>query len=75
MAMFFREEWARRNKSVSVTISHDPFTPYVEENLGNDFVYIESREQRKKLLRERGFEILPASNRRASPKPIYVFQR
>lgn len=53
----------------------DPFTPYVEENLGADPVFIGSREERKRLLKERKMEIVPASNKKVSAKPMYFFMK
>lgn len=38
---------------------YDPFRPYVSENIGHEPVLIESRSQRRKLLKEKGLEILP----------------
>jgi hypothetical protein len=74
MTMFIKEEYNRRNEQKVIGISYDHFTPYVEENLGSEPVFIGSRSERKQILKQRGMEIVPASNRRASPKPIYVFQ-
>lgn len=38
---------------------YDPFHPYWSENIGKKSVYLESREQRRKLMKENNLEIMP----------------